>query len=64
MDVHRSRREAVMATAGHHVAGDHDDESGSRGKRGVDNVERMPGLPKVSRASFIEVDDSGAILGV
>jgi len=53
-----------MATAGHHVGGDHDDESGSRGKRGVDDVQRMPGLPKVSRASFIEVDDSGAILGV
>lgn len=28
------------------------------------NVMLMPGLPKVSRASSIDVDDSGAILGV
>jgi len=24
----------------------------------------MPGLPKISRASSIDVDDSGAIIGV
>jgi formate--tetrahydrofolate ligase len=28
------------------------------------NMMLMPGLPKVSRASSIDVDDSGAILGV
>jgi hypothetical protein len=32
MDAYRSRREAVIATAEHHVVGDHDDESDSRGK--------------------------------
>jgi formate--tetrahydrofolate ligase len=28
------------------------------------NMMLMPGLPKVSRASSIDVDDSGAIIGV
>ena len=28
------------------------------------NMVLMPGLPKVSRASSIDVDDSGAIIGV
>jgi formate--tetrahydrofolate ligase len=28
------------------------------------NMMLMPGLPKVSRASSIDVDDSGAILGI
>ncbi len=28
------------------------------------NMMLMPGLPKISRASSIDVDDSGAIIGV